>query len=247
MPRVIKHPDVRRAEILDAAFKIFVERGYDNTSLNEVIANASLSKGMFYHHFASKEDLLTALFERVTEQTYQVLAPVLNEKGLDAKVRLQRVLDRGVEIRLQNVELTRSLFVSLLRPESKLLYDRISEAWTQRMRPILKSIIEEGVRTGAFDTEDPEGVGDLILQMGVATKYILDRGMAAKTARAREAAAQSLETRLKFHAVALSRILGLPDDTFSIGPPDFPVTFMRALNPVGIRRPKRGRGAESPT
>src|SRR4051812_20150065 len=125
MPRVIKRPEVRRAEILDAAFKIFLQRGYDNTSLNEVIASAGLSKGMFYHHFASKEALLSALFERVTEQTYQVLAPVLNEKGLDPKVRLQRVLDRGAEIRLQNVELTRSLFVSLLRPESKLLYERI--------------------------------------------------------------------------------------------------------------------------
>jgi hypothetical protein len=104
------------------------------------------------------------------------------------------------------------------------------------MRPILGSIIEEGVRTGTFDTRDPEGVGDLILQMAVATKYILDRGMAAKTSRDRDAAAALLQQRLRFHAVALSRMLGLPDDTFSIGPPEFPVAFMRALNPVGIKR-----------
>jgi len=241
MPRVIKHPEIRRAEILNAAFKLFLERGYDNTSVNDVIAHAGLSKGMVYHHFDSKESLLTALFERITDRTYQVLAPVIEAQGIDARTRLQGVLDRGAEIRMQTVEFTRSLFVSLLRPESKLLYDRISEAWIERMRPILASIIADGVRSGDFKTADPEGVGDLILLMGAATKYILDQGMAAKTARERDAAAALLRKRLKFHAGALSRILGLPDNAFSIGPPDFAAAFMRALNPVGIKRSSRSK------
>ena len=232
MPRVIKHPEIRRAEILDAAFGMFLARGYDNTSLNEIIAGAGLSKGMFYHHFASKEALLTALFERLTEQTYQAFAPILSDKGLDAKTRLQRVLDRGAEIRMQYVELTRSIFVSLLQPESRLLYERINEAWIERMRPVLTALIEEGVETGVFQTEDAEGAADLLLQMGVATKYLLDRGMAAETLEERDAAALALETRLRFHAVALARILALPDNTFSIGPEGFAGKFMKALNPL---------------
>lgn len=40
MPRVVKHPEIRRAEILDQAFSIFLKRGYDNTSVNDVIARA---------------------------------------------------------------------------------------------------------------------------------------------------------------------------------------------------------------
>jgi AcrR family transcriptional regulator len=43
MPRVIKRPEIRRVEVLDAAFRMFVEQGYDNTSLNDVIAGAGLS------------------------------------------------------------------------------------------------------------------------------------------------------------------------------------------------------------
>jgi AcrR family transcriptional regulator len=239
MPRVIKHPEIRRAEILDAAFKMFVERGFDNTSLNDIIAGAGLSKGMFYHHFASKEALLEALFERITDQTYEILEPVIGAKDVDPKTRLQQVLDRGAEIRLQTVEFTREVFASLLRPESKLLYQRIAESWTERMRPVLTRIIEEGVEAGVFKTEDPEGVADLILQMQIAAKYLVERGMLARTVRERDAAAAELDKRIKFHAVALGRILKLPDDTFSIGPPDFAHKFLKALNPI------RGRGVKA--
>ncbi|TIR15849.1 MAG: TetR/AcrR family transcriptional regulator [Mesorhizobium sp.] len=232
MPRVIRHPELRRAEILDAAFKIFLERGYDNTSLNEVIELAGLSKGMFYHHFQSKEALLLALFETVTEQTYQALEPILNEAGIDQKSRLQKILDKGAEIRLSNVDVTRSVFGALLRPESKMLYQGIIDAWADRMRPVLAVIIAEGVNEGTFDTFDAEGVGDLILQMGAATKYILDEAMAAQTRRRRDAAAAVLEKRLRFHALTIGRMLGLPDDTFSIGQPDFAKKLVRALNPL---------------
>ena len=239
MPRVIKHPEIRRAEILDAAFRIFLEGGYDNTSLNEVIARAGLSKGMFYHHFASKEALLEELFQRVTEQTYKAFEPILTDRSVDPKTQLQNVLDRGAEIRLTHAELTRSASESLLRPESQLLYQRINDAWNDRIRPAIAEIIAEGVKTGVFDTSDPEGVADLILQMVGSVKHLLDRGMSARTARDRDAVAGDLAHRMQFHAVAIGRLLGLPDDTFSIGPTDFAQRFLEALNPVGLRKRRK--------
>lgn len=238
MRRVVKRPEVRRAEILDAAFQIFLDRGYDNTSLNEIIASAGLSKGMFYHHFSSKEALLEELFERITEESYHLLEPVISAEGLDAVTRLQGVLDRAAEIRMQSVQVTRSVFTSLLRPESRLLYDRVTEAWAARMRPVLTLMIERGVEEGAFDTCDPEGVANVILHMGESTRYLLDRGMAAGTRTERNRAVADLRRRLRFHAVALARILGLPDGTFSIGPRDFATNFMKALNPL----PRTGSG-----
>ncbi|MFY2858998.1 TetR/AcrR family transcriptional regulator [Mycobacterium sp. THU-M104] len=47
MPRVVEHPDVRRAELLDLAAGLFLRRGYDNVSLNDLIAAAGISKGDF--------------------------------------------------------------------------------------------------------------------------------------------------------------------------------------------------------
>jgi AcrR family transcriptional regulator len=232
MPRVIKHPEIRRAEILDAAFGMFIQRGYDNTSLNDVITGAGLSKGMFYHHFPSKEALLEALFARITDQGYAALEPIINQPKVDPKSRLQQVLVRGAEIRLESVEFTREVFQSLLRPENKDLYHRIEEAWASRMRPILTRIIAEGVEKKAFSTADPEGVADLLLQMQISAKYLVERGTVASTARARDAAAEELDRRMKMHAVVIARSLKLPDETFTIGPPNFAKKFLKALNPL---------------
>ena len=47
-----------KEKIIEAAWELFMEKGYDNTTLNEIIERAGTSKGAFYHHFRAKEDLL---------------------------------------------------------------------------------------------------------------------------------------------------------------------------------------------
>ena len=59
--RVVKAPAVRREELIDCAQRLFLAQGYEKTTINEVIAATGLSKGAFYHHFRSKEDLLAAV------------------------------------------------------------------------------------------------------------------------------------------------------------------------------------------
>lgn len=53
-----------RDVILDAAFRLFIERGYDGTSVARILAEVPYSKGAFYHHFASKEAVLDAVIHR---------------------------------------------------------------------------------------------------------------------------------------------------------------------------------------
>jgi AcrR family transcriptional regulator len=52
-----------RQLILDAAYRLFARQGYGQTSVDGIIAEAGASKGAFYHHFASKEELFRALLE----------------------------------------------------------------------------------------------------------------------------------------------------------------------------------------
>ena len=245
MPRVIKHPEIRRAEILDAAFAMFIERGYDNTSLNDIISGAGLSKGMFYHHFASKETLLGALFDRITEQSYAALEPIVAAPDLDPKRRLREVLVRGAEIRLRSVEFSRGVFASLLRPENQYLYHRIQEAWVERMRLIFGKIIADGVEAGVFATENPQGAADLILEMQRAGKRPVERGALATTTRERNAAAADLDRLMKFHGVLIGRMLGLPDETFTVGPSNFARKFLAALNPIADKPVAKQRRAVS--
>ena len=61
---MLKAPAVRRAELIDCAQRLFLTRGYERTTINDVIAATGLSKGAFYHHFRAKEDLLEAIAAR---------------------------------------------------------------------------------------------------------------------------------------------------------------------------------------
>ena len=61
-----KHPEETASLILDVAFRLFIEKGYERTSIQDIIDNlGGLSKGAIYHHFDSQEDILKEIFQRI--------------------------------------------------------------------------------------------------------------------------------------------------------------------------------------
>ncbi|MFT4074337.1 MAG: TetR/AcrR family transcriptional regulator [Asticcacaulis sp.] len=68
-----KPADVRQEELMDAALALFVEKGIAATSIDEIVTAAGVSKGGFYHHFASKDALLTALQDRYVSRFLAIL------------------------------------------------------------------------------------------------------------------------------------------------------------------------------
>src|ERR1700744_3086554 len=88
VPRVVKHPDTRRAELLDRAVGLFLQHGYQNVSLNDLIADAGVSKGAFYHWFPSKDALVASLAERSARDAFVSVERALAACGGDALDRL---------------------------------------------------------------------------------------------------------------------------------------------------------------
>ena len=64
-----EYSEATRRALLDSATRLFVERGFAQTSLDEVAANARVTKGAIYHHFPSKQALFEAVSEEVEEKT----------------------------------------------------------------------------------------------------------------------------------------------------------------------------------
>ena len=159
MPRVVKHPDIRRAELLDRASALFLRHGYENVSLNELIADAGVSKGAFYHWFPSKDALVATLAERSARDAFAGVADAVATCDGDALDRLNAVLRAGFDI---NMKMTGpeqlAAMVSLLRPDNAHLYGRILAVEQELYRPMLTRLISKGVADGVFDTFDPEGV-----------------------------------------------------------------------------------------
>lgn len=68
-----RQPEVSRGEILDAALACFVERGYHETSVDDIAARSGLSKGAIYWHFEGKRELFLALVDRLAERAQPIL------------------------------------------------------------------------------------------------------------------------------------------------------------------------------
>jgi AcrR family transcriptional regulator len=86
-----------RQEILRTAARLFQQRGYDATSMNDVAAALKLSKGGLYHHFQSKDEILFEIMNHAMEITEErVLAPV---RGIaDPEVRLKALIRLHIEV-----------------------------------------------------------------------------------------------------------------------------------------------------
>ena len=228
MPRVIKHPELRREELLDHAQALFLKHGYDKASLNDVIAAAGVSKGAFYHYFASKEALLETLAERFARQALAGVQDVLDDPALDPLGRLNALLAKSRQAKVETAAEAWALFETMFRPENLVLFHRINLAANSSFSPVLVEIIRQGVENGTFRTFDPEGVADIVMQFGMATHDVVAKAFAGGSDADMDIAIEALERRIRLYEIALDRILGLPDGSIQIGEPGYVRAVMTA-------------------
>src|SRR5215470_12302949 len=101
--RVVKPPAVRRAELIDVAQGLFLTRGYERTTINDVISATGVSKGAFYHHFRSKEELLEAISARFAHESVGFIQTLRADPGLDALQRLNLLLSLGRDWKREHI------------------------------------------------------------------------------------------------------------------------------------------------
>lgn len=232
MPRVVKHPQVRRDELLAIAARLFGQAGYDATSIDDIIKEAGLSKGAFYHYFPSKDALLEALASRAAEEALQRLADVFSEPGMTAIQRLNAFLERGRR-RRDEAKSNVAIFSAIFRPANLPLYHRLHAAVTLVMVPPLARIIEQGVQEGSMKSDYPATTAEIVLTLGAITHDAVADLITARDRKALKAALAAFEIRLRQQGIAVDRILGLADGTIAFwdtrfaqqwleGPPDRP-------------------------
>jgi len=85
-----------RERILDAALRLFRKRGFDDTTMREIAADAEVATGAAYYYFPSKESMVMAFYERTCEETREVL-PAQIDRSRDLKKRLRTIIDHKFE------------------------------------------------------------------------------------------------------------------------------------------------------
>lgn len=229
MTRIKMAPETRRAQFLDCAQGLFFTRGYEATTVNDIIARAGLSKGAFYHYWDSKEALLDAFAERVVAQIIADAQPILDDPSLDALARLNAFLEQGRQWKIERAPMLRAAFTSVLQAGNVVLNQRILAATGRVVTPVLVAIVEEGVREGLFDPPSPAMVAEVVLMLGAGRMTCAVEAM-AQAARGELAAATALlEARLADEEAVIERVLGAPPGSIRLVEPGFVRAMLAAM------------------
>jgi AcrR family transcriptional regulator len=223
--RVLKAPAVRRAELIDRAQELFLTRGYERTTINDVIAAAGLSKGAFYHHFRSKEDLLEAIADRFAHESLAFTRNLQADRSLNALQRLNLLLSLGRDWKREHIVELRAMFTTLLHPENATLYHRIVDTVSAVLAPALAEIIEQGEAERVFDAGEPRLVAEILLGLSNGRRALVIVALEAAETDV-EAGLSMIVTRVRAEEAIINRLIGLKSGGVDLMGP---VSALRAM------------------
>lgn len=135
----------RKQELLKIAYRLIISKGYEETSIDEIIAEAQIAKGTFYYHFKSKEEMLEALINMmITEQTErakQVLSAPLPVPQKTVAV-ITSLRPNSDETNIQD---------ALNRKDNIAMHEKINRRIIDEAVPILSEVVAEGIEQGILD------------------------------------------------------------------------------------------------
>lgn len=138
-----KNTQSAKKKIVSAAWKLFYEQGYNDTTIDDIVSESGTSKGSFYHYFSGKDDLISSL-SYVFDEKYEELQPHLDGMLCSEKlIFLNRELFRMIENSISIDLLSQLLSSQLITKSEKSLLDR-----GRTYFKLLRSIITEGQRGG---------------------------------------------------------------------------------------------------
>jgi AcrR family transcriptional regulator len=209
MARRVKEAEVRREELLAVATDLFIERGYERTSIERITTEAGVAKGTFYLYFDSKQDLLAQMVDAYGDELLRQLAVELAREKGDAVAMLRRFFAFSAHFEASRGEMTLEIGRALYRPENLALRVGILESAFTHTLPILTGVIQQGVDQGVFAVSDAAETASILL--------VLRHGGADRLARRMyelpEPGAYVEEASKAMLALqaAQERVLGLPD------------------------------------
>lgn len=146
--------------ILSVSAKLFLEKGFDKTSMMDIAKTAGISKGAIYHHFQSKDEIIKSVTERQAQAVKDVMENFLSETySLSGKEQLQLILERNFEnqkahylddvmsIRMKSAEFVLSYMQSCVNKDSA----------------FVSEIIKRGIADGSLVTDSPDECAEVFL------------------------------------------------------------------------------------
>lgn len=153
-----KHPEKTVEQILSISYHLFLKKGYEQTTIQDIINELGMSKGAIYHHFKSKEEILEAIGDKKFADR-NIFNKIKEEKNLNGLQKLKRIFCNELE----NFEKQQFDKVASTLLDNPKFVSMILNGTMKHGVPLFQELIEEGQKDGSIHVEDSRSASEVIL------------------------------------------------------------------------------------
>jgi len=171
----------KRQIILNAALKTFVKRGYPETRVAEIAAEAGVAEGTLYNYFQSKEDLLLALFDEKWSMIINGIKEKISRLD-DPNDKLKAVFSLVVRMFKKNRQLAELFMIDI--KQSSIFLNNYTINRIVEFLDLIEGILEEGKRKGIYRKDLNTRVAKMIVfgaAQGILMSWVLSESTVVKT------------------------------------------------------------------
>ena len=171
----------KKYEIIRTAEDMFYEKGYENTTVQDIIDAIGLSKGGFYHHYASKEQLLDEICDKKATSAYLHALEAVARETDDTVAKFNALFEKNNLWQEENKEFIGLLINVAYHSNNLLMRERLKAKTVEKLLPLMQKIVQEGADRKLFYTVFPLDVCRIILNISNSlsdelAQYILSCG-----------------------------------------------------------------------
>ncbi len=159
-------PEERKGQIIKSALKLFRELGYEQTTVQNIIDEAGISKGGFYHHYDSKEKLLEDIGIMFIQKGLELGKQIASRDDLSGLEKINKYIREMNSIKQDRPQEVFALLSEMYSGgKNQKLEDLTFGYGQQYIAPLMKSMIEQGIQEGDFKTQFPEEAAEVFVRL----------------------------------------------------------------------------------
>ena len=147
-------------KILNAASVLFLEKGYEETTMQDIMESSGVSKGAIYHYFVSKQEIISFMIKDAQKHINTRFLEIADDNSLSAEEKIKAVITYFMENREQNILIANKWIDKV--PYA--LVDTIRNA-NKYIAPQIAKIIKQGTQNGNFQCNYPDELAEVLIQL----------------------------------------------------------------------------------
>lgn len=153
-----KTKEERRNEIIETAGKLFEEKGYEQTQVQDIVSEIGVAKGLFYYYFKSKDEVMEELADRYADAIIDAV-----NKLIDKDIATFDKINRIFQIFIDSAEKKFGIFIGILNVKNGITYERIFFNVGKKMVPLVTELILSGNDNGECNCSDPKFITEFLV------------------------------------------------------------------------------------